>query len=178
MKIHIEDQIAKKFFIFYWYLKSVSVKFVNNNFSLLFSIQKFNVSFRDLDLFSSFPENSTERCTYPSWVVDNKLWLALDPVASRLLASPYNLTILNRQETRLVCHSVVPINDRHYHPDRENQVQYVAKATLDWWVNLNFPYLVYFPSKIKTIFWSKYISLNKSKIRRLPKDLFNALLVE
>lgn len=101
-------------------------------FSFLFFFFNSNSMPATLDLFPSFPENSTERCTYPSWVVDNKLWLALDPVASRLLASPYNLTILNRQETRLVCHSVVPINDRHYHPDRENQVQYVAKATLDW----------------------------------------------
>ncbi|XP_017793825.1 PREDICTED: LOW QUALITY PROTEIN: uncharacterized protein LOC108575519 [Habropoda laboriosa] len=39
----------------------------------------------------------------------------------------------NRKETRLVCHSVVPLNDHHHplNPDRENQVQYVAKATLD-----------------------------------------------
>ncbi|XP_068986355.1 uncharacterized protein [Bombus flavifrons] len=81
--------------------------------------------------FKMKQKNSTERCSYPSWVVDNKLWVALDPIASRLQASPYNLTIVNRQETRLVCHSVVPLNDRHEHPDRENQVQYVAKATLD-----------------------------------------------
>ncbi|OAD57435.1 hypothetical protein WN48_01986 [Eufriesea mexicana] len=83
--------------------------------------------------FKMKPKNTTERCSYPSWVVDNKLWVALDPIASRLLASPYNLTILNQNETRLVCHSQVPINDRHYYPDRENQVQYVAKATLDWY---------------------------------------------
>lgn len=128
------SRIVPKFLqIFYHYRHracKIFLKFVNNFFPFLFFNS--NSMPATLDLFPSFPENSTERCTYPSWVVDNKLWLALDPVASRLLASPYNLTILNRQETRLVCHSVVPINDRHYHPDRENQVQYVAKATLDW----------------------------------------------
>ncbi|XP_076757456.1 uncharacterized protein LOC143427313 [Xylocopa sonorina] len=85
--------------------------------------------------FKMKQKSSPYRCTYPSWVVDNKLWVALDPIASRLLTWPYNLTLLDRKETRLACHSVVPINDRHYHhplnPDRENQVQYVAKATLD-----------------------------------------------
>ncbi|XP_076397641.1 uncharacterized protein LOC100884026 isoform X2 [Megachile rotundata] len=76
-------------------------------------------------------KNSPNRCTYPSWVVANKSWVALDPIASRLQASPYNMTILDRKETRLVCHSVVPISDRPFNPDKENQVQYVAKATLD-----------------------------------------------
>ncbi|XP_076236438.1 uncharacterized protein LOC143180532 [Calliopsis andreniformis] len=76
-----------------------------------------------------------ERCTYPSWVVANKVWVALDQIVSRLLVSPYNLTLLDRNETRLVCHSIVPINDRHHHhpwnPDKENQAMYVAKATLN-----------------------------------------------
>ncbi|XP_046145131.1 uncharacterized protein LOC114871505 isoform X3 [Osmia bicornis bicornis] len=85
--------------------------------------------------FKMKQKNSPNRCTYPSWVVANKSWVALDPITSRLQASPYNLTILDRKETRLVCHSVVSIHDRHYHhpfnPDKEMQVQYVAKATLD-----------------------------------------------
>ncbi|XP_076684743.1 uncharacterized protein LOC143377407 [Andrena cerasifolii] len=85
--------------------------------------------------FKMKQKSPAEHCTYPSWVVANKLWVALDQIASRLQASPNNLTILDRNETRLVCHSVVTINDRHYHhpfnPDRENQVMYVAKATLD-----------------------------------------------
>ncbi|XP_053982223.1 uncharacterized protein LOC128892926 [Hylaeus anthracinus] len=80
-------------------------------------------------------KSQTEYCKYPSWVVDNKLWLALDRIASRLLTSPHNLTIIDRKETRLVCHSIVSINDRRSHhdmnPDRENQVMYIAKATLD-----------------------------------------------
>ncbi|XP_076300655.1 uncharacterized protein LOC143218918 isoform X2 [Lasioglossum baleicum] len=75
----------------------------------------------------------TKRCEYPSWVVANKLWLALDRISSRLLASPYNLTIINKNETRLVCHSIVPITDRHYHHpmNSHDQVMYVAKATVD-----------------------------------------------
>ncbi|XP_011338027.2 uncharacterized protein LOC105279739 [Ooceraea biroi] len=77
----------------------------------------------------------SQRCTYPSWLVAGKSWVALDRMASRLLASPYNLTILDRNETRLVCHSIVPIEDhRHHHStsiDRENQKQFVAKATRD-----------------------------------------------
>lgn len=83
-----------------------------------------------------FAENRPEHCAYPSWVVDNKLWLALDRIGSRLLTSPYNLTILDRKETRLVCHSIVSINDRHNHrplnPDRENQVMYIAQHTVNW----------------------------------------------
>lgn len=79
-------------------------------------------------------KNSPDSCVYPSWVVENKSWVALDQIASRLLASHNNLTLLNRKETRLVCHTLVS-TDRHYHrpvnPDRENQAQYVAKATLD-----------------------------------------------
>lgn len=80
-------------------------------------------------------KNRPEHCAYPSWVVDNKLWLALDRIGSRLLTSPYNLTILDRKETRLVCHSIVSINDRHNHrplnPDRENQVMYIAQHTVN-----------------------------------------------
>ncbi|KAG7212445.1 hypothetical protein KM043_012760 [Ampulex compressa] len=86
--------------------------------------------------FKMKQKNPVERCTYPSWVVFGKSWVALDRMAPRLLASPYNLTILDRKETRLVCHTVVPINDhRHHHlslTDRENQMQFVAKATRDW----------------------------------------------
>ncbi|XP_043252057.1 uncharacterized protein LOC122397169 [Colletes gigas] len=74
-------------------------------------------------------------CTYPSWVVDNKLWLGLDRIASRLVTSSYNLTILDRKETRLVCHTIVPINDVHYYSrlnvDTANQVMYIARATVD-----------------------------------------------
>jgi hypothetical protein len=80
-------------------------------------------------------EKPSQRCTYPPWLVTGKSWVALDRMASRLLASPYNLTILDRNETRLVCHSIVPIDDhRHHHtmPIRENQKQFVAKATRDW----------------------------------------------
>ncbi|KYM75816.1 hypothetical protein ALC53_13881 [Atta colombica] len=80
-------------------------------------------------------EKPPQRCTYPSWVVAGKSWVALDRMASRLLASPYNLTILDRNETRLICHSVVTIDDHRYHHstpiDRENQKQFVAKATRD-----------------------------------------------
>lgn len=78
-------------------------------------------------------EKPPQRCTYPSWVVTGKSWVALDRMASRLLASPYNLTILDRNETRLVCHSVVrAIDDRSMLIDRENQKQFVAKVTRDW----------------------------------------------
>lgn len=80
-------------------------------------------------------EKPPQRCTYPSWVVAGKSWVALDRMASRLLASPYNLTILDRNETRLVCHSVVSIEDRHHNSmsiDKENQKQFIAKATRDW----------------------------------------------
>ncbi|KYQ47131.1 hypothetical protein ALC60_13877 [Trachymyrmex zeteki] len=81
-------------------------------------------------------EKPPQRCAYPSWVVAGKSWVALDRMASRLLASPYNLTILDRNETRLICHSVVTIDDHRYHHsmpiDRENQKQFVAKATRDW----------------------------------------------
>lgn len=78
-------------------------------------------------------EKPLQRCTYPSWVVAGKSWVALDRMASRLLASSYNLTILDRNETRLVCHSAVAIDDhRHHHIDRDNQKQFVAKVTRDW----------------------------------------------
>jgi len=81
-------------------------------------------------------EKPPQRCAYPSWLVAGKSWVALDRMASRLLASPYNLTILDRNETRLVCHSVVSIDDHRYHHstpiDREKQKQFVAKATRDW----------------------------------------------
>nr|XP_012234047.1 PREDICTED: LOW QUALITY PROTEIN: uncharacterized protein LOC105678911 [Linepithema humile] len=48
--------------------------------------------------FKMTQKNPPQRCTYPSWVVAGKSWVALDRMASRLLASPYNLTILD--ETR------------------------------------------------------------------------------
>ncbi|XP_020284906.1 uncharacterized protein LOC109855264 [Pseudomyrmex gracilis] len=85
--------------------------------------------------FKMTQKNPPQHCTYPSWVVTGKSWVALDRMASRLLASPYNLTILDRNETRLVCHSVVPIDEhRHHHSmpiDRDNQKQFVAKVTRD-----------------------------------------------
>ncbi|KZC07858.1 hypothetical protein WN55_09844 [Dufourea novaeangliae] len=85
--------------------------------------------------YKMWQKNPPKRCAYPSWVVANKQWLALDRISSRLLASPYNLTMIDRRETRLLCHSIAPINDHHYHhplnPDRESQVMYVAKATVD-----------------------------------------------
>ncbi|XP_078041794.1 uncharacterized protein LOC144472508 [Augochlora pura] len=80
-------------------------------------------------------KKQSKLCEYPSWVVANKLWLALDRISSRLLASPNNLTIVNQNETRLVCHSIVPIGDRRYHhvsnPNRDSQAMYVAKVTVD-----------------------------------------------
>ncbi|XP_029158756.1 uncharacterized protein LOC114931019 isoform X1 [Nylanderia fulva] len=84
--------------------------------------------------FKMMQKKPPEYCKYPSWVTD-KSWVALDRMASRLLASPYNLTILDRNETRLVCHSAVPIDDHRHHYsmpiDRENQKQFIAKATRD-----------------------------------------------
>ncbi|KAL6257622.1 hypothetical protein P5V15_011200 [Pogonomyrmex californicus] len=89
--------------------------------------------------FKMTQKKPPEHCTYPSWVVAGKSWVALDRMASRLLASPYNLTILDRNETRLVCHSVVSIDEHRYHHsmpiDKENQKQFVAKATRDWKIN-------------------------------------------
>ncbi|EFN62252.1 hypothetical protein EAG_12415 [Camponotus floridanus] len=86
--------------------------------------------------FKMTQKKPPQRCTYPSWVVAGKSWVALDRMASRLLASPYNLTILDRNETRLVCHSVVAIDDHRHHYsmsiDKENQKQFIAKATRDW----------------------------------------------
>ncbi|KAI4501038.1 hypothetical protein M0802_003841 [Mischocyttarus mexicanus] len=77
----------------------------------------------------------TERCTYPQWVVAPKSWVALDLIASRLLASPHNLTILDRNETRLACHATVPIEDHHHHYSSAthtyDQMMFVAKATRD-----------------------------------------------
>ncbi|XP_047353947.1 uncharacterized protein LOC124950759 [Vespa velutina] len=77
----------------------------------------------------------TERCAYPSWVVAPKSWVALDRMASRLLASTYNLTILDRNETRLACHATVPIEDHHHHYSSAthtyDQMMFVAKATRD-----------------------------------------------
>ncbi|XP_070510374.1 uncharacterized protein [Cardiocondyla obscurior] len=85
--------------------------------------------------FKMTQKKPPQHCEYPSWVVAGKSWVALDRMASRLLASRYNLTILDRNETRLVCHSVVSIDDHRYHHstpiDRENQKQFVAKATRD-----------------------------------------------
>ncbi|XP_011054216.1 PREDICTED: LOW QUALITY PROTEIN: uncharacterized protein LOC105145981 [Acromyrmex echinatior] len=49
--------------------------------------------------FKMTQKKPPQRCAYPSWVVAGKSWVALDRMASRLLASPYNLTILD--ETRL-----------------------------------------------------------------------------
>ncbi|XP_015171303.1 PREDICTED: uncharacterized protein LOC107063752 isoform X2 [Polistes dominula] len=76
-----------------------------------------------------------ERCSYPSWVVAPKSWVALDRMASRLLASQHNLTILDQNETRLACHAIVPIEDHHRHYSSAthtyNQMMFVAEATRD-----------------------------------------------
>ncbi|XP_066584217.1 uncharacterized protein [Prorops nasuta] len=82
-------------------------------------------------------KNLPEYCAYPSWLVSAKSWVALDRMAPRLLASAYNLTILDRNETRLVCHSYMPLDDRSHHhhstsstSHRENStVKLIAKAT-------------------------------------------------
>ncbi|KAL6433350.1 hypothetical protein ACFW04_006486 [Cataglyphis niger] len=66
--------------------------------------------------FKMIQKKPPQYCEFPSWVVAGKSWVALDRMASRLLASPYNLTILDRSETRLVCHSVVPIDDHPSDP--------------------------------------------------------------
>ncbi|XP_070154200.1 uncharacterized protein [Polyergus mexicanus] len=85
--------------------------------------------------FKMTQKKPPQYCEFPSWVVAGKSWVALDRMASRLMASSHNLTILDRNETRLVCHSVVPIDDHRHHYsapiDKENQRQFVAKATRD-----------------------------------------------
>ncbi|KAK2583583.1 hypothetical protein KPH14_009527 [Odynerus spinipes] len=78
---------------------------------------------------------TTERCAYPSWVVAPKSWVALDRMASRLLTSAHNLTILDRNETRLACHAAVPIESHRHHysstKQTHDQMMFVAEATRD-----------------------------------------------
>ncbi|XP_076221322.1 uncharacterized protein LOC116424529 isoform X2 [Nomia melanderi] len=109
----------------------------NNSWKLAQSADAACIGFSVTDAARTYTmtQKQPKQCTYPSWVVSNKLWLALDRISSRLLASPYSLTIVDQNETRLVCHAIVSINDRRSHhplnPDKERQVMYVAKATLD-----------------------------------------------
>ncbi|XP_012267642.2 uncharacterized protein LOC105692780 isoform X2 [Athalia rosae] len=68
-------------------------------------------------------------CDFPHWVVSAGTWVALDLVA-RLLTSPRNLTILDQDETRLVCHSVVSSDiPSSSIPQTERRITFVAKAT-------------------------------------------------
>ncbi|XP_046742888.1 uncharacterized protein LOC124409356 [Diprion similis] len=67
-------------------------------------------------------------CDFPNWVVSAGTWVALDLVA-RLLTSPRNLTILNQDETRLVCHSVVNSDLQSSSIQTERRITLVAKAT-------------------------------------------------
>lgn len=105
------------------------------------SLSKFHVFF-----FLHSAEAESPLCTYPSWLVSVKNWVALDPSASkRLIASTNNLTILDEYETRFACHTIQPpmetkrmaggqktghaIASAHHN---SNRVQLIAKATRDW----------------------------------------------
>ncbi|XP_043280833.1 uncharacterized protein [Venturia canescens] len=72
-----------------------------------------------------------ERCSFPNWLVSPKSWIALDTMASTLLASTYNITILDRNETHLSCHKTFWLDEQQklMGNRRENQVMIVAKAT-------------------------------------------------
>lgn len=79
--------------------------------------------------------NQKQCCTYPNWLVSAKSWVALDRDSSRLLASPYNITILDRNETLLSCYSIISDNHRRHHSRafQDLQVKIIAKATRDWY---------------------------------------------
>ncbi|XP_015603491.1 uncharacterized protein LOC107271703 [Cephus cinctus] len=69
---------------------------------------------------------ASEGCEYPHWMVSAGTWVALDSVA-RLLVSPRNLTIRDRNETRFVCHRLISSDKPSTQSNR--QVTLVAKAT-------------------------------------------------
>ncbi|XP_023290432.1 uncharacterized protein LOC105703987 [Orussus abietinus] len=71
----------------------------------------------------------TASCSYPTWITSSSLWVTLDSM-DRLQVSKHKLTILDHNETHLVCHSIVNYDSQSPSSTQpESRVMVVAKAT-------------------------------------------------